>query len=201
MYVVFEAKNAEDISQRVFRGVFPTKEEAIDSVVRNHNIRLEDEEYYHNNEELCESIREMLEEHSATDRLSLFYMIEPLENNQWVSDLKTSYYGDVEVNQYLNKRFILFNFDGKESKDFIHRAVYQMVRTNLTRIVDFWEYGINEIKDDKIIQTEIEKLKSDEEIKVIAEAIEHDATFFYFTEDVDGSRCDNASCFVAIYNI
>lgn len=137
MYVVFEARDAEDISQRVFRGVFPTKEEAIDSVVQNHNIRLEDEEFYHSNEELCESIREMLEEHFATDRLSLFYMIEPLENNQWVNDLKTSNYGDVSVNQYLNKRFILFNFDGKENKYFIRRAVYQMVRTNLTRMVDF----------------------------------------------------------------
>ncbi len=201
MYVVFEAKNKEDISQRVFRGVFPTKEEAIESVIQNHNIRLKDEEYYDDYTELCEDIREMLEEHSATDGLSLFYSIEPLEKNQWVNDIKTIFYGGVSVNQYLNKRFILFNFDGEEDEDFMHRAIYQMVRTGLTTMVEFCEYKIQKIKDDKIIQAEIQKLKSDEEIEVIKEAIEHDATFYYFCEDRDNTLFDKPSCFVAIYDI
>lgn len=196
MYVVFEAKNAEDISQRVFRGVFQTKEDAIDSVLKNH--RLSGEDGYDTDEELNEWMKNMLEEHSATDGLSLCYMIEPLENNQWVDEIITSHHDDVQVSQYLNKRFILFNFDGKENKNFIHRAVYQMVRCDVTTMVDFCEYGLHKIKDDEY-QKEIKKLKSDEEIKVITEAIEHNATFYYFYED--GSLGGLKRCCVAIYDI
>ncbi len=198
MYIVYETDEWLSNNSKEFCGIFSTKEDAINSIVCNHNICLEDTEY-DTDEELIEYITNMLEDHNQTQGLNVNYMIESAKVDNWEigmpsKKIDNSSDGAMFLTNYNYNGLISLDFVEdfkqlfiicKQNEEYYHDIACQMVRN---KVKDFSkgnrDYHLVEIKDGKEIERYIEIIRNNNVIQESLPSKIKNQKFYYLTTDV-----------------
>lgn len=191
MYIVYETDEWLSNNSKEFCGIFSTKEDAINSIVCNHNICLEDTEY-DTDEELIEYITNMLEDHNQTQGLNVNYMIETAKVDNWEIGMPTKKIDNsIFLTSYNYKDIISLSFidEVKSNEEYYHDVACQMVRN---KVKDFSkgnkDYHLDEIKDGKEIERYIEIIRNDNVIQECLPSKIKNQKFYYLTIDVSSGH-------------
>lgn len=191
MYIVYETDEWLSNNSKEFCGIFSSKEDAINSIVCNHNICLEDTEY-DTDEELIEYITNMLEDHNQTQGLNVNYMIETAKVDNWEIGMPTKKIDNsIFLTSYNYKDIISLSFidEVKSNDEYYHDVACQMVRN---KVKDFSkgnkDYHLDEIKDGKEIERYIEIIRNDNVIQECLPSMIKNQKFYYLTTDVSSGH-------------
>jgi hypothetical protein len=189
MYIVYETDKWLSNNSKDFGGIFSSKEDAINSIIQNHNICLEDE-CYDTDEDLIESIREMLEEHNQTQGFDVNYIIESSKVGNWEIGLPTKKIEDgIFLTSYNYKDIISLSFvDEVKSKldfdEYYHDIACQMLRNNVNYLSNENNtYHLDEIKCPKEIERYKEVIRNNNVIQECIPLSVKNPKLYYLTED------------------
>ena len=193
MYIVYETDEWLTNASKEFCGIFSSKEDAINSIVCNHNICLADTEY-DTDEELIDYIKNMLEEHDQTQGLNVNYMIESAKVDNWEigmpsKKIDNSSDGAMFLTNYNYSGLISLGFVCKQNEGYYHDIACQMVRNKVTDISKGnKDYHLDEIKDKNEIERYINIIRDNSVIQECLPMVIKNHKFYYLTTDVSSGH-------------